>query len=305
MHRPGTMIVRAALLALAVVAGQAGAWAAQSGASAGQGHAAGGIVTALGKDQRSLVVSCDAIPGYMDAMEMSLAVRDPSMLVAIKPGMTVRFTMVEENHVLYADGIQVGMSVDYGADPMQAAGLTALETALDPALAANIVQPGHPVPEFVLTDQAGEAIHLSDLRGKVVVLTFGYSRCPFPQYCYRLSNNLSAVEKRFRARARRDLALMTIAIDPEHDRGKALSEYAASFHADPADWHFLTGPLPVVKQVAGMFGMDFWRTEGVLTHSLHTAILDRSGKLVANIEGNHFTAQQLGDLVRTTMDLPR
>jgi protein SCO1/2 len=50
--------------------------------------------------------------------------------------------------------------------------------------------------------------------------------------------------------------------------------------------------------------MNFWRTEGLLTHSLHTAVLDRSGKLVANIEGNQFTAQQLGDLVETVMDRP-
>jgi len=305
MHRPESTIVCAAVLALAFACGQAGVLAAQAGAEAAKGHAVGGIVTAVGKDRRTLVVSCDAIPGYMDAMEMSFAVREPSMLAAIKPGMTVGFAMVEENHVICADCIQVGTSVDYGADPTQAAGLTALEDALDPERAANIVQPGHPVPDFVLTDQAGKAIHLSDFRGKVVVLTFGYSRCPFPQYCYRLSNNLGAVEKRFRARAGRELVLMTIGIDPVNDQGEALSEYAAAFHADPADWHFLTGPLPVVKQVAGMFGMNFWLTDGVLTHSLHTAVLDRNGKLVANIEGNHFSARQLGDLVRTTMDVAR
>jgi protein SCO1/2 len=289
---------RAAALAFAILAGAAGVWGAQE-------HAAQGIVTGLDAAKRSLVVSCDAIPGYMDAMEMSFAVRDAKMLKTIRPGMAVRFTMVEENHVLYADHLQVSTAADFGAEQMQAGGQTALEAALDPAAAGNIVQPGNPVPDFVLTDQAGKAIHLSDLRGKVVVLTFGYSRCPFPEYCYRLSNNLGAVEKRFRARAGRDLALITIAIDPEHDQGTVLSEYAAVFHADPADWHFLTGPLPVVRQVAGMFGMNFWRNEGLLTHSLHTAVLDRDGNLVANIEGNHFTARQLGDLVQTVMNRPQ
>jgi len=298
MHRVGLRTARAIVFALAVLAGQASVWAAQ-------GHPARGIVTALGKDHRSLVVSCDAIPSYMDAMEMSFTVRDPMMLAAIKTGMTVRFTMIEENHVLYADRIQAGTATDFRPEQMQAGGLTALDSALGPASPSKIVQPGHPVPDFVLTDQAGKAIHLSDLRGKVVVLTFGYSRCPFPDYCYRLSNNLSAVEKRFKARAGRDLVLITIAIDPEHDQRAVLSEYAAVFHADPADWHFLTGSLPVVKQVAGMLGMNFWRNEGFLTHSLHTAVLDRNGNLVANIEGNHFTAQQLGDLVQNAMNLPQ
>jgi protein SCO1 len=113
------------------------------------------------------------------------------------------------------------------------------------------------------------------------------------------------VRKRFSARAGRDLVLLTIAIDPEHDQGKVLSEYAALFHADPADWHFLSGPLPVVKHVAAMFGLNFWPTEGILTHSLHTVVLDRGGQLVANIAGNQFSPQQLGDLVQTVMNRPR
>jgi protein SCO1/2 len=37
--------------------------------------------------------------------------------------------------------------------------------------------------------------------------------------------------------------------------------------------------------------------EGLLDHSLHTVIVDRQGRLVANIEGNQFTATQLGDVV--------
>ena len=34
-----------------------------------------------------------------------------------------------------------------------------------------------------------------------------------------------------------------------------------------------------------------------MNHSLHTAVIDRAGTLVANIEGNQFTSDQLGDLV--------
>jgi protein SCO1 len=286
---------RNALLAMAILAGAAGLWCAEA-------HHARGIVTAVGKGQQALDVSCEAIPGFMDAMEMSFAVRDPKVLATLKPGMTVQFKMVEENHVLYADDIQIGTSSDFGPDQMAAGSLTALQNTMSPASSEKVVQLGKPVPDFALTDQAGKTIHLSDIRGKVVVLTFGYSRCPFPQYCFRLSNNLAVVEKRFSSRAGRDLVLITIAIDPEHDQGKVLSEYAAVFHANPEDWHFLTGPLPVVKQVAAMFNMNFWPDEGFLTHSLHTAVLDRSGILVANIEGNQFSAQQLGDLVQKVMN---
>jgi len=293
----GTALRLACIAALAVLAASQNAWSAQR-------HPAQGIVIQVAQDRRSMVVSCDEIPGYMAAMEMEFAVRGLKVPAEVRPGTVVTFTLVDDNHIPYAEGVHAGSTADFGSEQVDAGALTALQGALSPAAPADLVQPGQLVPDFVLTDQTGLAVHLADLRGKVVVLTFGYSRCPFPDYCYRLSNNLSVLQKRFAARAGRDLVLLTIAIDPEHDQGKVLSEYADMFHAQPADWHFLTGDLAVVKHVSAMFGLNFWRTEGLLTHSLHTAVLDRGGKLVANIEGNQFTAQQLGDLVETVMDRP-
>jgi len=294
----GAALRLASIAALAVLAASQNAWSAQR-------HPAQGIVVEVAQDRRSMVVSCEEIPGYMDAMEMEFAVRGQNVPPEVRPGTIVTFTLVDDNHVPYAEAIHAGSAADYGSEQVDAGALTALQGTLSPAEQASIVQPGQMVPDFVLIDQTGQAVHLSDLRGKVVVLTFGYSRCPFPQYCYRLSNNLSVLQKRFASRERRDLVLLTIAVDPEHDQGKVLSEYAALFHAQPAHWHFLTGDLAVVKQVSAFFGMNFWREEGLLTHSLHTAVIDRSGKLVANIEGNQFSAQQLGDLVETVMDRPQ
>jgi protein SCO1/2 len=94
-------------------------------------------------------------------------------------------------------------------------------------------------------------------------------------------------------------------IDPDHDQGATLVQYAGVFKANPEVWHFLTGPLPQIRQVAGMFGMNFWSEEGLLTHTLHTVVIDRQGRLATNIEGNQFTAKQLGDLVQTVMDRPQ
>jgi protein SCO1/2 len=50
-----------------------------------------------------------------------------------------------------------------------------------------------------------------------------------------------------------------------------------------------------------MFGEDFFQDEGLMNHSLHTAVIDQKGKLVANLEGNEFSAQQLGDLVESVV----
>ena len=111
------------------------------------------------------------------------------------------------------------------------------------------------------------------------------------------------VPDQFNDRMGRDLVLLSITFDPEHDRPEVLREYADHWKANVEGWHFLTGTLSSVKQACGMFGVNFWPDEGLLTHSLHTAIIDREGKLAANVEGNQFTAVQLGDLVEATLTL--
>jgi protein SCO1/2 len=257
-----------------------------------EAHAAKGIVLKSDSGRHSVVVSCDAIPGYMEAMEMEFVMREPKQL---KPGTVITFRMVEQGGRVYAENIQEGTATVAESEPMAAAQLTALNSALNPA--SKPLEMGETVPDFRLTDQAGQSIRLSQFRGKVVALTFGYSRCPNPNYCYRLSNNFAKIETRFH-----DLVLMTIMIDPDHDQGSTLAEYARVFHADPASWHFLTGPLAQIQEVSGWFGVNFWSVEGSLTHSLHTVLVDREGRLAVNVEGNQFTAQQLGDLVQTVME---
>jgi hypothetical protein len=53
-----------------------------------------------------------------------------------------------------------------------------------------------------------------------------------------------------------------------------------------------------------MFGISFWPDEGLMTHSLHTLLIEGNGVLTANLEGNKFTADQPGDLVKTVIDRP-
>lgn len=267
-----------------------------------QNHKARGIVLKIDKARQSLVVSCEAIPGYMEAMEMSFDVRDGSDLASLRPGVSIEFNIVEEGKVLYADGIRPATAASYEPEPIRAGDLTVLHRALDPSDTTKLVSQGSPVPDFALTDQTGQRIHLAQFQGKVVALTFGYSRCPNPNYCFRMSNNLAQVERRIPGPHKQDLILLTIMIDPDHDQGKALAEYANTWKADPSVWHFLTGPVDEVHQIAAMFGMNFWISEGLLTHPLHTVLIDRKGLLAANIEGNQFTARQLGDLVETVMN---
>jgi protein SCO1/2 len=157
------------------------------------------------------------------------------------------------------------------------------------------------VPDFTLIDQTRRQVRLSQFRGKVVALNFIYTSCALPQFCFRAANHFGVVQRRFRREAGREVVFLTITFDPARDTPEKLAEYAAQWNADPDVWHFLTGGASDVRRVCNLFGVDFFPDEGLMNHSIRTAIIDRQGRLVANIEGNHYTAAQLGDLVGTTL----
>ena len=57
-----------------------------------------------------------------------------------------------------------------------------------------------------------------------------------------------------------------------------------------------------IRKVAGRFGVEFWKDEGLLIHSFGTSVVDRHGTIAANLGGNQFSAKQLGDVVQNVME---
>ena len=231
-------------------------------------------------------------------------------LEGLSPGATVQFTLNVGKENSYAEHIQVQQYRGLEVDPLTARRLRLMNEAIEqsPAGVAAGESPEKPlalgdsVPDFVLLDQNGRRTAFSKFAGQTIVLNFVYTRCSLPEFCFRSSNTFRQVQKRFRPQLGTQLILLTVSFDPAHDQPDVLRKYAAIWKADLRTWHFLTGTAPEVRRVCDLFGMDVFQDEGLMNHSLHTAVIDRSGKLVANIEGNQFTAKQLGDLVETVMD---
>ena len=259
-----------------------------------------GLVLRVDAPHKTVLVSHDAIPGYMDAMTMPYSVRDPHLLDHLEPGQKIGFTLVVTKNASWLEGIHVIAFQSMDRDPFVAKRLQILDAALQPDAPPEL-KPGERVPDFQLIDEKTRPVRLAQFAGKVVAMTFIYTRCPLPDYCFRLSNNFQRLQKRFGKRLGNDLELLSVTFDPVHDTPEVLTKYAEVWKADGDGWRFLTGPLADVKQVCSRFGMNFWPDEGALTHSLHTVVIDRHGRLVANIEGNQFTAEQLGDLVEATL----
>jgi protein SCO1/2 len=153
------------------------------------------------------------------------------------------------------------------------------------------------VPDFTLIDHTRQSVRFSSLAGRVVVMNFIYTRCALPQFCLRVSNNFGVLQKRFAKELGKDVVLLTVTFDPQRDTPEALAAYASQWKPDPKTWHFLTGPVADVRKVCALFGVEYYPDEGLMNHSLHTVVIDRKGTLVANIEGNSYSPEQLGDLV--------
>jgi protein SCO1/2 len=260
-----------------------------------------GLLLHVDHTHRSISVSCREIPGYMDAMVMEFPVRGSEMVETLEPGATVEFSLVVEKDSSYGENVRVHPFESLELDPTEARRFKLMEQAMAARSAADVLHVGQPVTDFSLTDENWQRVSLSQFSGKVVAITFIYTRCPRPDYCVRLSNNFGLLQRRFQDKMGKDLVLLTVVIDPDHDQPEALAKYARIWKADGRSWRFLTGPLPDIQRLCRKFDMAFYPDEGLLVHSFHTVVIDRSGRLAANLEGNDFSAQQLGDLVQSVM----
>ena len=285
---------RRVLLAIVICLGVGQAWATER-------YPVTGLILKIDRPHLTFVASCSAISKYMEAMTMPFPVRDQKLLDGLEPSMQVDFTLVVEEDDSYAENIRVHSYQNLEQEPLLVRRLQLLDNLDKTNPAMSTLALGQPVSDFALTDQTKRRITLSQFANKLVAITFIYTSCPLPNYCFRLSSNFGRLQKRFADQMGRDLVLLSITIDPVHDQPEVMAKYAETWKADPNSWHFLTGSLSEVKQVCRTFGVNYWPDEGTLTHSLHTVIIDRQGKLAANFEGNEFTAEQLGDFVATTL----
>jgi len=257
-----------------------------------------GMVVSVNASSRTFTASIEAIPNYMQAMTMPFEVRQAADLQGLTPGVVVSFTLVVDRTTSYADRVRIVRYENTEQDPFSASRLKLLSdlAAGTTRVPEGTLAIGATVPDFTLIDQRRRSVSLSQLRGKVVVVNFVYTTCALPNFCLRLANNFSVLQKRFTRELGRDLILLTISFDPVHDTPDVLARYATQWNANGDTWRFLTGPPADVERACRLFGVHAFSNEGLLDHSLHTAIIDRKGMLVANIEGNQFTAAQLGDL---------
>lgn len=95
------------------------------------------------------------------------------------------------------------------------------------------------VPSFNFVDQFGRDFTDRDVKGKILVVDFFFTRCG--TICPKMSVQMQQLQLKLDDSAFKDVLFLSHTVDPEHDTPEVLREYARKLQADSARWKFLTG----------------------------------------------------------------
>jgi protein SCO1/2 len=231
----------------------------------------------------------------MEAMTMDFNAKEPSAVARLEPGDRIRFDLVVTRERGWIENVRrVGKNV----------------SPLSPRLASYTWAPplkvGQMIPDAAFTNEVGQAVRLSDYRGQALAITFIFTRCPFPDYCPRMSRQMSKVNESlaFIPNAPTNWHLFSISFDPEYDQPSVLQDYRRNLHADDGRWHFLTGAPADIKRFCASFGVYFVRDRGSIDHNLMTAVIDTQGRLQRLFPGNQWKPDDLIDELASAAALP-
>lgn len=165
----------------------------------------------------------------------------------------------------------------------------------------QLAAPVSSIPQFSLKDQSNQAFGTAELKGKVWVAGFIFTRCH--QTCPRVSAALAGLAEKLPA----EVPLVSFSVDPRYDSPEVLAQYASNFKADPQRWHFLTGPRDDVYRVI----RDGFRVSveenpdprsipgELISHTTRLAVVDGTGAVRGYFEsGDPVALAELQRLVR-------
>jgi len=247
-----------------------------------------GQVLAVDRGRQEVTIKHEDIRGFMPGMTMPFKVSNPALLNGLEAGDLVEATLVVKDYTGYLTTLR---RTGHDTPPPAAAPATV------------VLQPGEQVPDVRLIDETGTTRAIADWRGKVLVVTFIYTRCPFPDFCPRMDRQFKSVQAEVLANPQLSdhVALLSVTFDPTFDTPAVLAAHAKTLGADPRIWHFATGDREVIDGFASRLGVSVLRegttAEGV-THNLRTAVIGPDGRLRTVFTGNDWTPAQLMDAVR-------
>jgi protein SCO1 len=287
-YLPSLYVALALALAFTVACNHATSPAKQANDQGTKRYALKGKVVSVDKNAGTANVDNEPIAGFMDPMVMSYTIKPPAMLGQLQPGDQITADVVVDQGNYWLENVKV---VGHSQAP-----------AGKPVAAVHIPSPGDEVPDFKLVNQSGKSVSLHQYRGQTLLLTLIYTRCPFPDFCPRVSHQFAEIDKQVRADPARfgKTHLLSISFDPAHDTPRVLREYgfSCSGSKDPAlfaHWEFAAIPKAELPSFADYFALTYEEDGGLITHSLSTAVISADGKIFRWYHGADWEA---GDLLQ-------
>ena len=242
-----------------------------------------GQVVAVDPARQELTIKHQDIPGFMPAMTMAFRVPDARLMAGRTTGELVTATLVVTE-------------ADAHLRDVARTGFAPVAEGHAGTRVMDLVEPGEAVRDAAFVDETGSPRRLADWRGRLLGVTFMYTRCPLPSFCPLMDRHFRVVQDEIRGDAglRDKVQLLSVSFDPEHDRPAVLARHAGSLRADPAIWRFLTGRRDEVESFASQFGVSVVRENTPdIVHNLRTAIIDGEGKLVTTLGGSDWAPRDL------------
>lgn len=250
-----------------------------------------GKVVAVDRNAHELTIQHQDIPGLMPGMTMPFRVKDDWVFNAAQSGDNITATLVIAGNSSHLENVVVTKSS--GPPPNE--------------LGARIPQVGDKVPDFTFVNQDGKRLRLSQLRGKAVLLTFIYTRCPLPDYCIRMSSNFADVAKELKQQPTiyDKFEQLSISFDPRYDTPKVLRQYGSNYAGavDPqfTHWQFVTSTPQEIKKMADFFGLAYMPEGGQIVHSLRTAVIAPNGTIADLYNGNDWKPTEAADALKAVL----
>lgn len=244
-----------------------------------------GEVVSVETERHRVTIAHEEIPNYMMAMTMPFKVKDTTLLLNLQPGDSVQGTLAVSRTESWLEGLTV-IGKGEPSRTMSAEDIKFLRTFKE----------GEPLPDYPLLNQENKRVRLSEFRGKVVALTFVYTRCPIPEFCIRMSDHFSRIQKALSRELslRGQWHLLTISFDPAYDTPAVLKRYGQTYAADFTTWSFVTGKLEDLHSLADGLGLAFQSDQGgLIAHNLRTILIDPNGNLAKVVQGNEWTPEEI------------
>ncbi len=237
----------------------------------------------------------EAIPGFMEAMTMPYKLKDANVLSELHPG-----------DMITADLVVSQQGGDSLLDHIVVVGQA--KPDYKPEVAYHVPAPGDAVPDFKLRNQVGRTIHLDQFRGKELLITFIYTRCPLPDFCPRVTHNFADINRQLASNPalQQKTHLLCVSFDPDNDTPERLRAYGATYIGSDASsafshWDFGVPAKPELARMAQYFDVGITRAaDQSITHTLSTTLIGADGKVVRFYPGNDWTVGQvLADVEKT------